>query len=342
MNDLLLRTLRCEPTPRRPLWIMRQAGRYLPEYRALKEQYTFLQLAGDPDLAARVTMLPFEHFALDAAIVFADLLSPAASLGLEVDFKPGPVLAKPLRTAEAIRRLPLPSGEEVAPEVPATLRLVKEQLAGRANLIGFAGAPLSLAAYLVEGQGSKAAYPRLRGLLLEDPVLFGDLLAHLAETNTRFLLAQHAAGADCVQVFESWAGLLPRSLWRVHVRPHLEAMLTELGRAGVPRILFAHDAGHLIEELATLPADALAVDWRVDLAELRTELGPERAVQGNLDPAALLAGPETTVRAARALLESVPARGHVVNLGHGILPEVPLESVHALVETVRAEESPTG
>ena len=341
MNDLLLRTLRGEATRRRPLWIMRQAGRYLPEYRALRAEHSFEELCASPELAAQVTLMPIERFPLDAAIVFADLMSPVSALGIRVKFDPGPVLEKPLRSAADIRALRVPEGPEIAPEVPETLRLVKERLAGRAALIGFAGAPFSIAAYLVQGQGGQH-FVRLRGLLREDPVAFGELLEKLSTLSARFLVEQHRAGADVVQVFDSWAGLLSLPDWHAHVRPHLQSLLVELGRAGVPRIYFANGAPHLAEAQAELPSEGLALCWRTDLPALRAKLGAHtgagKALQGNLDPACLLAGPDATRRGTRELLERMPARGHIVNLGHGILPEVPLESVEAMIETVHAEE----
>jgi len=343
-NDLLLRALRGERTERRPLWILRQAGRYLPEYRALRAEHTFEELCASPALAAEVTLQPLERFPLDAAIVFADLMSPVSALGIDVRFDPGPKIEKPLRDAAAIDALRVPEGPEIAPEVPATLRLVKKGLEGRATLIGFAGAPFSIAAYLVQGSGGKD-FVRLRALLREDARAFGVLMEKLASLSARFLVEQHRAGADVVQVFDSWAGLLSEPEWRLHVRPHLVALLEELGRAGVPRIYFANGAPHLADDHAHLPVEGLQVCWRTDLSALRARVGPHRgeggglALQGNLDPACLLAGPEATRRAARELLASVPSRGHVVNLGHGILPDVPVESVHALIETVHAEEA---
>ena len=342
MNDLIQRTLRGEPTERRPLWILRQAGRYLPEYRALRAEHTFEELCASPALAAEVTLQPIERFPLDGAIVFADLMSPVSALGIDVRFDPGPQIANPLRSAAQIAALHVPEGPRIAPEVPATLRLVKERLAGRAALIGFAGAPFSIAAYLVQGSGGKD-FVHLRALLREDPRAFGELMEKLAILSARFLVEQHTAGADLVQVFDSWAGLLSLEDWRRHVRPHLANLLEELGRAGVPCIYFANGAPHLAREHARLPGEGLALCWRSDLGALREWLGPHtgsgKALQGNLDPACLLAGPETTRAAAEVLLASVPVRGHIVNLGHGILPEVPIESVEALIEVVHAEEA---
>lgn len=338
MNDLYLRTLRGESTKRRPLWIMRQAGRYLPEYRALRKEHTFEELCASPELSAQVTLMPIERFELDAAIIFADLMSPVAALGVDVRFDPGPVIDKPIRSAAAIRALRVPEGAEIAPEVPATLRLVKDRLNGRANLVGFAGSPFSIAAYLVQGRGGKD-FALLRALLFEDPVAFGQLMEKLAQMSARYLIEQHRAGADAVQVFESWGGILSLATWREHVKPHVERLLQELRAAGVPSVMFANGAPHMTADLAKLPADALALCWRCDLPGLRKQLGPEIVLQGNLDPASLLAGPEAARRATEQLLSAMPPQRHIVNLGHGIQPETPMESVQAVIDAVHAEES---
>lgn len=340
MNDLLLRALRGEDTARRPLWIMRQAGRYLPEYRALRQQHSFEELCASPELSAEVTLMPLERFRLDAAIVFADLMSPVSALGIDVRFDPGPVIDAPIRRPGDVARLRVPDSASIAPEVPATLRLVRERLAGRASLIGFCGAPLSIAAYLVQGRGGKD-FVGLRAFLREDPVAFGELMAVLTELCAAYAIEQHEAGADVIQVFDSWAGLLSAADYARHVQPHLEQLLSALGEAGVPRIFFANGAPHLARAHAQLPSEGLALCWRSDLVALRAELGPHtgtgKALQGNLDPACLVAGPEVTVREAERLLASMPRRGHIVNLGHGITPDAPLESVAALVEVVNAE-----
>lgn len=345
MKPLLLRALHGEATERRPIWIMRQAGRFLPEYRALKERYTFEELCADPALAAEVTLMPLRQFELDAAITFADLISPAAALGVDFRFDPGPIIARPIRTAAEIRALRVPSGPEIAPEVAAAQRLIKPQLKPDQALLGFAGAPFSLAAYLVEGRG-KQGFPLLRAMLAEDPVVFGELMATIAELSARYLVEQHRAGCDALQVFDSWGGLLSLADWRVHVRPHIVDLLQHLRDAGVPTIFFANDAPHLVPEMVDLPSDGLALCWRNDLPALRAALGPHtgpnaetgtKALQGNLDPAVLFAGAEATAARTRAFLDQMPARGHIFNLGHGILPTTPHESVAALIETLHQE-----
>ena len=336
--DLLLRTLRFEDTPRRPLWIMRQAGRILPEYRALKERHGFAGLSRDPELAARVTLMPLHRFPFDAAITFADIMSPLPALGVDFRFDPGPVIARPLRDAAAVAALPDPDHldeAEIAPEVTAAQRIVRGELDPGKALLGFAGAPLTLAAYLVQGRGVRD-FPLLRAFAYEEPAAFDSLLDRLGRLCARYLIAQHRAGADAVQVFDSWAGLFARAEWRRRVRPHLERLLVRLGDAGVPRILFLHAAPQLVDDYAELPCEALGVDWRTDLGALRQQR-PELCLQGNLDPTVLLAGNEAIRRETSRLLEGLSGRGHIVNLGHGVLPDTPLEAVQTLVEAVHAE-----
>lgn len=340
MNDRILKALAGEsPQDRRPLWIMRQAGRYLPEYRALKEKHTFEELCAHPELAAQVTLQPLSRFPLDAAIIFADLVTPLAALGCAFRFDPGPHLETPIRSEAQIQALREPAAEEIAPETIAALKLVKPALNGQQVLLGFGGSPWSLAAYLVEGRG-KEGFAAIRCLAAANPAALDLLMGKLARLSAKYLVAQHRAGADAVQVFDTWAGLLSLEDWRRLVKPHLAWLLEQLERAGVPRLLFLLDAPHLVLEAATLPITGLALDWRVDAADLRRRLGPAFPLQGNLDPAVLLAGPEATRRAARELLARVPPRAHIVNLGHGILPETPLASVEALLETVHQETAP--
>lgn len=335
MSKLLLQAIDGQETERRPLWLMRQAGRYLPEYRELRKHHSFEQLSRSPELATEVTLMPFERFAFDGAIIFADLMSPIPALGIPVRFNPGPVIDSPLRSRADVDALPELDPAEIAPTVMETLRLVRPKLPPDVTLLGFAGAPLSLAAYLVQG-GSARGFPLLRALAAEDPATFEALMAKLARLSARYLIEQSKAGADAVQIFDSWGGLLSRADWRRLVRPHLRQLLEEVGRAGVRRILFAQDAAHLVDDLLELPAEAISLDWRVDLAEIRRR-APGKTVQGNLDPAVLLAGPETTRNATRELLAQIPKHRHIVNLGHGILPQTSLESVATLLEVVHGE-----
>ena len=335
-RELFLDTIAGQPTPRRPLWVMRQAGRYLPEYRALREKHSFEELSGSAELAAEVTLQPLTRFPLDAAIIFADLMTPVAALGLDVKFAPGPVVANPVRTAADVAALRTPDRDEIAPSTMRALRIVKAELKDQRALLGFAGSPWSIAAYLVQGRGSPG-FPALRVLAAADPELLNALLTKLTDLIIEYVLAQFDAGADAVQLFDTWAGLLSLDSWTRLVRPHIARFLDATRVAARPRILFVQDASHLVPGYAGLPSEALAVDWREDLAALRQSVGPRKGLQGNLDPAILVAGPDATRRAAKALLAAVPATGHIVNLGHGITPEAPIESVHALVEVVHSE-----
>ena len=336
-NDkLFLKAVRREDVSRRPLWIMRQAGRYLPEYREFRKQHSFKELAGQAELAAEVTLMPLKRYPLDAAIVFADIMSPMPALGIEFDFDPGPVVANPIRDAASIAKLRTPSPEEIAPEVIEALKLSRAALPASTALLGFCGAPWTLAAYLVEGKGTKD-FPTLRAFAAAEPKLLDALLGKLSALMAEYLLLQAKAGADAVQIFDSWAGLLSRASWEKLIRPHLHSLLETVGRAGIPRILFLQNAPHLMDAYASLPAEVLGVDWRIDLPALQQRY-PQRAVQGNLEPAILTAGPAATRAAADELLATTAPRGHIVNLGHGILPQTPLASVTALVEAVHSEK----
>ncbi|MFN8179200.1 MAG: oxygen-independent coproporphyrinogen III oxidase [bacterium] len=338
MRERFLQTLAGEETDGRPVWLMRQAGRYLPEYRALRARHSFEELGRSAELSAEVTLMPLARFDLDAAVIFADLMTPVAALGVDVRFDPGPVVDHPVRDAASFARLARPEGA-IAPVVAEVIRKTRASLGDRAAVLGFAGAPWSIAAYLVEGQGRKG-FPAVRSLARSAPELLDALQERLVDLVARYLREQVAAGADAVQIFDTWSGLLDEAGWRERVRPHLVSLFEQTADLGVPRIFFLQDAPHLVAAAAALPVDALSVDWRVDLPALRRRIGPKLALQGNVDPSVLLAGPAATRAAVSALLEAMPAKGHVVNLGHGILPETPVESVAAMVETVRAEARP--
>ena len=335
-DRLILRAIRREPTQRRPLWIMRQAGRYLPEYRELRKAHSFKALSRSPELATEVTLLPLKRYPLDAAIIFADIMSPLPALGVEFDFDPGPVVENPIRDQAGVEALTPADPEQLAPEVIEALQQTRAQIPEETALLGFCGAPWTLAAYLVEGRGVKD-FPTLRGFAAAQPEALSALLAKLSDAMATYLIKQARAGADAVQVFDSWAGVLSLNDWERLIRPHLETMLEKVGEAGVPRILFLQNAPHLMEAYASLPAEVLAVDWRVDIADVQAR-HTGRAIQGNIDPAILLHGAAPTKAAAEDLLRRVEPQGHIVNLGHGILPGTPLESVDALVSVVHDEK----
>ena len=334
-EPLLLKTIRRESVSRRPVWIMRQAGRYLPEYQALRKGRSFKELSQSPALAAEVTLLPLRRFPLDAAVIFADIMSPLPAMGVSFDFAPGPVVAAPIRGRAGVDALATPEAGAQAPEVIETIKTVRAEVAADVAVLGFCGAPWTLAAYLVEGRGVKD-FPTLRAFAASQPDALHALLAKLSAAMADYLIAQARAGAHAVQIFDSWAGLLSLADWQRLIQPHLASLLETVGAAGVPRILFLQNAPHLIDAYAALPCEVLGVDWRVDIAAVQCRY-PHLAVQGNVDPAVLLGGTTPTTRAVSGLLARTDRRGHIVNLGHGILPTTPIDSVAAMVDAVHQE-----
>jgi uroporphyrinogen decarboxylase len=330
---LLVRALRGEPVERPPVWFMRQAGRSLPEYRALRKGRTLLELALTPELTAEVTLQPVRRHGVDAAILFSDIVVPLAAVGIELEIQPGvgPVIAAPVRTAADVRRLRPLAPDEDLPEVAEAVRLACAQL--DVPLIGFAGGPFTLASYLIEGGPSKA-HARTKAMMLGQPALFRDLLDRLAAIAEASLRAQVRAGAAAVQVFESWIGFLSRAQYERHVVPATRALFDGLEELAVPRVLFGVGTCHLLEAMADTGPDALGLDWRTPTSEARQRLGPGIALQGNLDPAALLGPWPSVEEEARTVLADAPATGHVFNLGHGVLPDTPPDVPGRLVELV--------
>lgn len=330
--SLFLRAVQGENTPVAPIWIMRQAGRHLPEYRALKEKHAFWELARTPELAAEVTLQPIRRYGLDAAILFSDIMTPLPAMGLELDFRPGPVLAAPVRSRAAVEALRVPPAEEIAPFVSDAIRLIRSEAS--VPLIGFGGAPLTLATYAVQGAGSKE-YDVFRAFLKAEPDAAHALLEKLTEVSIRYLSEQVRAGAQVIQLFDSWAGLHDEATYRAFGLPYAARVLEALAPFGVPRIYIAVGASHLYPTFAELPLEALSVDWRVPLDRVRPLVGG-KSLQGNLDPAALLAPPDALEDAARRVLRAGLGGAHVFNLGHGILPSTDPAAVERLVELVRA------
>ena len=337
MNDLFLRACRSEPVDRLPVWMMRQAGRYMPEYRAIRAKSDFLTLCKTPELAAEVTLQPVELLGVDAAILFADILLPLEAMGAELAFKKGdgPVFEHPIRGASDLDRLRLPDVEATLGYVYDALRLIRRELAGRVPLIGFGGTPWTLAAYLVEG-GTSKQFGHLLGWSWRDPAGLARLLDLLAETSALYLEGQLAAGAQAIQLFDTWGGLLDRRRWRELARPPVEKIVAHLRAASdVPLIYYIGGGAHLYEELADLPVDVLSVDWRTPLDEVRRIVGPRLALQGNLDPTALLGSSESIVELVRELITAGRGVGHIANLGHGILPMTPPENARIFIEAVQ-------
>jgi uroporphyrinogen decarboxylase len=330
--SLFLRALRGEDTPRAPIWIMRQAGRYLPEYRALKAKHDFWTMARTPELAAEVTLQPIRRFGMDAAILFSDIMTPLPAMGLDLDFRPGPVLERPVRTAGDVAALLVPGQDEVAPFVADAIRLLRREL-GDTPLIGFAGAPLTLATYAVQGQGSKE-YELFRAFLRRDPASADTLLRKLTDVTIHYLRAQVAAGAQAVQLFDSWAGIHDLATYRRFGAPAAARVLSALADSGVPRLYIAVGAQHLYPAIAELPLEGVSVDWRVPLSTSRAAL-PGRTLQGNLDPAALLGDESSLAAEATAVLREGQGGPHVFNLGHGIFKETDPDMVARLVDLVR-------
>jgi uroporphyrinogen decarboxylase len=326
---------RREAAPHTPIWLMRQAGRFLPEYRAVRERHSFLGLCKSPAAAAEVTLQPVDRLGVDAAILFADILLVLEPLGLGLEFAPGdgPSLAQPIRSPEHVARLPRVDVADALSYVFETVRLVRRELGGRVPLIGFAGAPFTLASYAIEGGGSRT-YERAKRFLYEHPDAWHALLSRLVDVTADYLNAQIAAGAEAVQVFDSWVGHLAPSDYATAVLPHMRALFERLDRR-VPAIHFSTGTGGYVELVAEAGGDVVGVDWRVSLGRAWERIGAGRAIQGNLDPAALLGPRRLVVEKAREILAEAAGRpGHVFNLGHGVLPATPVDNVRALVDAV--------
>ena len=330
----LLRALRGEAVTPTPVWLMRQAGRVLPEYRALKEEHGFLGLARDPELAAEVTLQPIRRFGFDGAILFADILTPLLPLDFGIDFAPGPAVARPVEGEADLERVRIPPAGSLD-GVAETLRRVRAGLPEEVTLLGFAGAPLTLARYLLAGSGARD-HAGLRRAVYGEPRFLENLLERLADLTIHYLELQIEAGAEAVQLFDTWAGLLPEEEYRRLALPPVRRIFQAL-EGQVPRIYLVKDGAHLLEAMAESGADALSLDWRVSLSRARRILGRGLVLQGNLDPGCLLGSPEAVRRGVlRVLEENGGAPGHVFNLGHGLLPQTPLENVGVLVEEVRS------
>jgi uroporphyrinogen decarboxylase len=334
-----LAACRRQPVDRTPVWFMRQAGRSLPEYRQLRGEGSILDAVASPELAAELTLQPVRRYGVDAAIVFSDIVVPLVGIGVDIEVEPGrgPVLQQPFRSASDLTRLrPLEPEQDLAPLLQA-IRLLKKEL--EVPLIGFAGAPFTLASYLVEG-GPSRTFGRTKALMHSEPGVWARLTGALAEICLASLRAQVAAGADAVQLFDSWAGSLSRREYREHVMPASRRILEGLADTGVPRIHFGVGTGELLDLMADAGADVVGVDWRVSLEDAVARTSGRVALQGNLDPAICLAPVPVVERATRDVLaEAASAPGHVFNLGHGVLPETDPGVLRAVVDLVHAEST---
>jgi len=335
-----LRACRGEPSAETPIWIMRQAGRYLPEYRALREKHGFLELCTIPELCAEVTAQPIDRFGFDAAILFSDILIPVIGLGVPVAFNPGPQLEFRIERREDIERLHWNGAAEATPHVKPVIRAVRSRLAGRVPLIGFGGAPFTLASYLLEEARSKDL-SKTRGFLARDPAWFARLLEIIVDATVDYLKAQIAAGVDAIMLFDTQAGALPPDEFARTAASAAARVIAALPKS-TPTIYFAlaPAVGHL-EALRSIRADVYGLDYRVSLSQSRAILGGSHGVQGNLDPAVLLGPPEEVVVRTEAILRENGGRpGFIFNLGHGIWPETPVENVSLMVQTVRRFRKP--
>jgi uroporphyrinogen decarboxylase len=337
-DSAFLAACRRQPAAHRPIWIMRQAGRYLPEYRALRARVDFETLTRTPELAAEVTLQPLRRFELDAAILFSDIMTPLQGMGVGLSFEPAPVVREPIRTRAQIEALPALDPARDVPFVLETIRQVRAGMPRSTPLIGFAGAPFTLLCYLVCGRPSKE-FAAARAFLYAQPENAERLLTHLADAMAAYLAAQAAAGAQALMLFESWAGLLGVPEYTRLALPAVRRAFAALRSLGVPLIYYVNQGSALMSAVAGLDVDVVGVDWRSPLSEVRRVLGPGKAVQGNLDPAALFAPPEALTRAAAGVIaEAGAAPGHIFNLGHGIWPDTDPDAVARLVDFVHEHE----
>ncbi|MGH9601839.1 MAG: uroporphyrinogen decarboxylase [Terriglobales bacterium] len=330
-----VRACRSLPVDATPVWFMRQAGRYMPEYRAVRQRYSLLEICKTPQLAAEVTITAAEKLGVDAAIIFADLLLPLEPMGLAFHFEAGegPVVEKPLRDAADVAALSTDGASDLE-YVAESIRRVAAHFGERLPVIGFAGAPFTLASYMIEGGGSRQ-YVETKKLMYRQPAVWDELMQKLVTVLGRYLVSQARAGADVLQVFDSWVGCLGPGDYRRYALPHTTELVGQAKAAGVPVIYFGTDTATLLGAMKETGADVIGVDWRIPLDDAWKSLGLRGAVQGNLDPTALFAEwPEVRTRAADVLERAGGRSGHVFNLGHGILPGTPVENVRALVDFV--------
>jgi uroporphyrinogen decarboxylase len=343
MNDTFLKACRGEDVPYTPIWIMRQAGRYLPQYRAIRGKTDFLTLCKTPELAAEVTMQPIDILNVDAAILFSDILIPCEAMGQGLEFHEGkgPVLGPAIRNKETIDSLSVPDPEDKMNFVMDTIRLLRKELNGRVPLIGFSGAPFTTATYMIEG-GTSKTFLNTKRLIYESPSLYKSLMNKITATITEYLKAQVSAGAQAVQIFDTWGGIFCPQDFREHALVYVKRIIDNLKNwmgtesvEAVPIIYFVGQTAGLLEEIKTSGADVYGVDWRIDLDSAVKRLGGDVVVQGNLDPLSMfLPQDQIEDRVKDVLNRTSSARGHIFNLGHGVVPQTPPENVIALVEMV--------
>jgi uroporphyrinogen decarboxylase len=336
-TERLLRSCRGESVDRPPVWLMRQAGRYLPEYRRVREGFTFLEMCADVERAVEVSLQPLELVGTEAVIFFSDIFTPIPGMGIDVDFAPGPVIAEPLRTLAQVEKLRAPDPRESVPYVFEILRTLRAELDGpQVPLLGFAGAPFTLAAYLVEGGGSKD-FGQLKRMMWTAPEVLRALQERLVDLTVAYLAAQVEAGAQAVQLFDTWAGILSPQDYREWVLPVHREIAERLDRSAAPLILYVNNGAHVFDQTLESGADVLSLDWRVDMAAAAAKAGSRVSLQGNLDPCTLAASPDEIEKQVHAIAAAAaPARGLILNLGHGCLPHTPVEGVRAFTAAAKS------
>ena len=335
-NSVFIRACKALPVERTPVWFMRQAGRYMAEYRAVRKQYSLIEICKKPEVAADVTITAAEFLNVDAAIIFADLLLPLEVMGLPFRFEAGegPVIEKPLRTKEDVRRLRTDRAAELG-YVSEAIRLVCKHFGDRLPMIGFCGAPFTLASYMIEGGGSRN-YVHAKQMMYNSPAVWDELMRKLVAVTGEYAAEQVSAGADTIQIFDSWVGCLSVEDYRRYALPHVTELVKRLQKTGVPVIYFGTDSATLLPSMKETGAEVIGLDWRIPLDEGWRSMGFRGAVQGNLDPVLLFAEwKELKIRAEDILRRANGRPGHIFNLGHGILPETPVDSVKALAQFVR-------
>ena len=334
MNNRFLDACWGKPVDRTPVWLMRQAGRYLPDYMRVRSKCTFLELCKTPELAAEVSIQPVDILKVDAAIMFSDILTPVEPMGMKLDFVPGPVFDHPIRTMADVEALRIPQMEQDVPYVIETLKILRRELATKVPLIGFGGAPFTLACYMVEGKGSKD-WATIKRMMYAAPVVYHALMEKVTMMSMEYLNAQIKAGAQVIQIFDTWGGVLSPTDYASYVLPYTTKLINGLNRMGTPIIHFVKGAGTMLDTVQQAGGDVMGLDWHTDLGKARDILGPKMAVQGNLDPTVLYA-PKEIIEAEvqRVLDENADRPGHIFNLGHGILPTVPPENAIYMVECV--------
>ncbi len=334
-NTSFLQACAGERPAHTPIWLMRQAGRYLPEYRAIRSNVSFVELCHTPELCAEVTLQPIDRFGLDAAILFSDILVVFDAMGVRVDFTPAPVVADPVRTRADVERLQFGDPADALGYVYDAISACKKALADRVPLIGFCGAPFTTLSYMVEGKGSRD-FQYTKTMMFGEPVLFGRLMESITTVLIGYLKQQVASGVDALQIFDSWAGALAPADYREHVLPHLRRLCQEV-RGSVPLIMFARGNANLLQTVCELPADVIGIDWSIEMDDAVALCGPDRVVQGNLDPMTMLGNREVVRQKTHAILRAGQrAGGHIFNFGHGISRYTDPEMVRFLVDTVHA------